>query len=86
MRKLKSKRLNKPKKIIEAGLERAADTLLSRIRQKPEPRMNWNEIRKAKVALCHNCLNFNPLLGGCKLNLIPHEKCEKKRLDKELRL
>ena len=38
----------------------------------PEPRMDWFKLRLAKLR-CETCGQFNKMMGGCQLNLLPGE-------------
>ena len=75
---IKSKRLRRPQKIKRVSLRRKASTLLmSSTQRAPEPLLDWKEILAAKVAFCHQCLEFNELMGGCGLQLMPNKNCSK---------
>lgn len=63
----------RPKKITRAGWEADFGT------REPEPQLDWNGIREAKGAYCYHCLNFNGVLGGCRLYLTPSKKCPRFR-------
>ena len=41
----------------------------------PEPQMDWEEIRRAKVRCENKCACFNSLSGGCSLGLLPSLTC-----------
>ena len=45
----------------------------------PQPRMDWDKIRKAK-RYCEECENFDWQTGGCRLGLIPDETCKKNKV------
>lgn len=41
----------------------------------PEPQHDWTELRPAKAKCEAGCRLFNPLMGGCRLGLLPGLQC-----------